>query len=503
KAIGNVCSVQIGLTMLPVSRDTVLSRFLKINFDDGLKFHRLSGALSVFYAVIHTFGYIMRIFTDGGITDKNLSRFFKKVFLIGISSIEQQKYETYMGILGFMSLVIFVWVGVNSLQVIRRHAYMWFYVNHFLVIVAILFGFMHASPLFYNITPGIILYTIDGLTRLIQSTNHYTIDSITKEPNGYLRLQISNFNREIKPGQWISFNIPYLHRYEYHPFTVVEGDVDTKVLVLLVKPSISGRKGGNAWTNKLGMLERRFRIVDGRGSVRVRSSAVVVDGMNEDTGDGDGNEYANEMTSLLKKSDGVRRRSSLLYEYFINNTNSSISPSRHHIDPRTCHIHGPFGNIPVGFLESSHMMILCAGSGITGGINIAMTILKMKQSNMTVRIVWTTNHERSREVTDWKALVGYGESCCDRLRVARVHRTCRGDGSDRVDVEGIFGEWRKEIEGEGDVEMAVDKFGGGDMLNTEQTVSVFTCGPESFTHRVAVAAEVFSRRVVHVEGFER
>ncbi|KAJ3317218.1 ferric/cupric-chelate reductase [Blyttiomyces sp. JEL0837] len=409
RAIGMASSVQIGLTMLPVSRKNFLSQFLGINFDDGLKFHRLSGALSIWFALGHTMLYIITVFdhNKGGLSDSNVNIFKKRIFMIGVDP-RLRKYENYMGVFGVVSMILFAWVGITALSYVRRRAYMWFYVNHFFVLAAIVFGFLHASPIFYNVIPGLILYTIDGVTRVMQTSRPHTITSVSKEPNGYIRLEIANFSPKVKPGQWVSINVPAIHKTDFHPFSVVGKDPETDSLILIVKPS----DREHSWTRS----DPTFKL--------------------------------------------------------------------------TCHVQGPFGNLPDHFFETPQILIVCAGSGITGGISVANAALRVPPGNdelppPSVRILWSTKHSNANEISEWQELIRT-PGANERLHV-KIHHTVNGDGSDRVDIDKVFGIWKGEID---------EKCGG-------VPVSLFACGPVSFTHRVAVAAEVFKERSVHIEGFER
>ncbi|KAJ3317216.1 hypothetical protein HDU76_001282 [Blyttiomyces sp. JEL0837] len=166
-------SVQIGLTMLPASRKTFLSQFLGINFDDGLKFHRLFGALSIWFA--------------------------RKSFMIGVDP-RLRKYENYMGAFGVVSMILLAWGHQFSIT----------------------------SSLVSSSIPSME----DGVTRVMQTSRPHTLTSVSKEPNGYIRLEIANFSPKVKPGQWVSLNVPAIHKTDFHPFRVVGKDPKTDSLNL-------------------------------------------------------------------------------------------------------------------------------------------------------------------------------------------------------------------------------------------------------------------------------
>ncbi|KAJ3313136.1 ferric/cupric-chelate reductase [Blyttiomyces sp. JEL0837] len=497
RAVGMTSAVQMGLTMFPISRGNIISEILQVTFDDALSFHRTSAALAIFIGLLHFILYIISSFQNGGFTELNKHNFLMRFFLDGIPP-EKRTYPLYMSIIGLMSLALFLWVAINSWSYIRRRWYMWFYFNHFVVVGAVVLGSLHASPVFYSFVPGIILYTVDGFTRLFQGSMKYNIRTITREPNGFLRLEISDFSRTFYPGQWISINIPKISRAQYHPFTIVNAhrhwfynsehqptnDDEVHPLILLIKPSY--RNG--SWSNKLvDMIDNGIEPKPRFGVVNLKDDHI------NNLKDSYGNAFG------TSNGNGTNKRNGYLHDEY-HSTKSTTT-----ITNIPCRIQGPFGNLPTKFFNTNNILILVGGSGISAGIAITKAGLMMQMSShVNMKMVWSTNESRSEEMSDWISLIESDGVRDGRLKV-RLHRTKGyvGNGSgngNRLDIRNLLVNWKREIYDESGYGRGTVGRGGN---GRDMKVSIFTCGPEGFTHEVVIGSRVFKRKCVHVEGFRR
>ncbi|KAJ3175136.1 hypothetical protein HK101_010740 [Irineochytrium annulatum] len=458
--MGSVASVQLGLTLFPTSRDNVLAQALNVNFDDGLKFHKVSGAWTVVFGVVHFVLYTISTFQTG-LTSANKSKYLKKLFLVDIPS-DMRTWHAYMGILGLVGTTIFIWVAFNSFSFIRRRSYAWFYINHLLVLFAIIAISLHASTAFYFVLPGILMYAVDGVKRVFYVTagKRTTITSITRERNNYIRVAISGLTaRRLQPGQWISLNVPSIDRIKFHPFTIITvhhthagaargGDVE-----ILVKPS-----------ERVGSWTKALEALAGASAAKLPLKSVFVELTTDDAADGKGDDKKAAVTSTDTA--------------FVVSTEHVSGDSAAHDLSIPCLVQGPFGTLPRNFLSSTTVLIVCAGSGVSGGLVIARACLA-HTPRPDVRMLWTTHDGGSEEVEAWREMeeLKVTEGC---LREVTLHRT--GGGRGRVDVKALMARWRGEVEGD---------------------VSVYTCGPASFTQAVMRESGVFEKRIVHAEGFVR
>ncbi|KAJ3141907.1 ferric/cupric-chelate reductase [Irineochytrium annulatum] len=485
-AISFCASVQMGLTLFPTSHGNVLSRTLGINFDDGLRFHRTSGALAIIYALLHVLFYVISNFATG-FTEENKRAILAHVFLVGVPPSER-KWVNYTGVWAVISTVLFIWVAITSVAWIRRHRYSWFYVNHFLVLIAVVAGSLHASPVFYSILPGLLIYTVDGFRRLFHAfTSHPQVRSIVREPNGYLRVEISGLTRPTQPGQWLSLNIPAIDKVSYHPFTIVgacdipqksgeirhvhaneaRGEGPEGTVSILVKPS----QRAGSWTRSLDEFVARREMATTAPSLL---EAVIVEPSHK-ASDDDLKSHGQSSSSSTSTT------SSMTDEGFLTSVTHSRRPSVAVPLSLPCRVQGPFGALPRGFLTSPTILILCAGSGISGGLYIARSALTLP-TPPCVRMVWTTHDDGAEDVEGWTELV---KMCEERKGVEMVLHVTRKEegGKGRLDVGGVMQGWKNGVE--------------------DGRVSVYTCGPREFTGEVVRGAGVFEKRIVHAEGFVR
>ncbi|KAJ3316207.1 hypothetical protein HDU76_001987 [Blyttiomyces sp. JEL0837] len=105
-------SIQIGFTMLAVTKDNFVNQILGVGYDDLLLFHRVSGVLVVVLVFLHTIFYTIGVF-GSGFAQINITNFNEKIFLIGVS---RSDYHNYMGILGLVATVLILWVTGNSVS---------------------------------------------------------------------------------------------------------------------------------------------------------------------------------------------------------------------------------------------------------------------------------------------------------------------------------------------------------------------------------------------------
>lgn len=125
-----------------------------------------------------------------------------------------------MDIVGLLAGLMFIWVGVNAFERIRRAHYNWFWFNHLLAFVAIGLSILHNSNMFYMALPALILYFVDVFVRLYNRRRLCLIRNVVVEDcGGWIRLDIDAQGMKYLPGQWASVLIPSLSWFVWHPFT--------------------------------------------------------------------------------------------------------------------------------------------------------------------------------------------------------------------------------------------------------------------------------------------
>ncbi|KAJ3299330.1 ferric/cupric-chelate reductase [Borealophlyctis nickersoniae] len=457
-ATGYNASIQMSLTLLPTSRAGILSTIFHISNDSSIRFHRRSGWIAVILSFVHGFAFCVYTYLRGG-----MKRVLMLLFMWGADAKRWRSYKGWIEVVGLISVSLFLWVAVNSLDVVRRRKFNWFYFNHFAVLGAIVAAFIHASPVVHYVLPSLALYAADACVRLFNRASAFEAGELTVEPCGYIRLDIKDCDLHAAPGQWVSICVPAVSEFEWHPFTVVRssppvpaGNPETHPLLytptnsthagmsLVIKPADSER----SWTRSLLRAWNKARTNDVEGSGKLK-----------------------------------------------------------------VHIEGPYGSLPPAFLSSPYVLILVGGSGVPGGIAIARAALASPHVKK-VWFVWTTREPRAAELSCYQDLVADGEAYHaaragglsggggDRKLVTEVVVT--GKGAARMCVESIVKLTVARI-GEAQRQQALSVVEEGILLSSlpqkdqhhlpqqqPVVVSLYACGPASLNRAVRRATSYCS-----------
>ncbi|TPX62017.1 hypothetical protein SpCBS45565_g07093 [Spizellomyces sp. 'palustris'] len=380
KAIAYNAGIQLSLTLLPTSRNGLLSTLFGIGYDHSLSFHRWSGALTVLLAGAHVCAFAAYCLVRSG-----WAQFWRIALLIGASHERIASYRGWLGPVGLVSLLLFLWVSLNSFQSIRRTRFNWFWFNHFAVLGAILLSFVHASPMLYYALPTLTLYIIDSCVRVFNRRRAYNVTSLTMEDCGYVRLDIADCHIPAAPGQWVSICVPAVSNVEWHPFTVANS-------------SPPRRRGGPP-----------------------------------------------EMEYLLARSTPVAPGLSLIIKPQAHDaswTQSLVRTWQETTDPESgtpiiqVHIDGPYGSLPPRFLRSDHVLIVVGGSGIPGGLAIARSILENPPPRIQkIHFWWTCRAPNASQLSLYQDLLAHPRATS--LLVPRLIITSPKTGTHRLSVASI------------------------------------------------------------------
>uniref|UniRef100_A0A2P2K0M8 Ferric reductase oxidase n=1 Tax=Rhizophora mucronata TaxID=61149 RepID=A0A2P2K0M8_RHIMU len=165
---GLLAEACLALLLLPILRGLAVFQLIGIQFETSVRYHIWLGTSMIFFATVH-----------GAST----------LFVWGISHhIQdeiwrwQRKGRIYLA--GELALVTGIVIWITSLPQIRRKKFEFFYYAHHLYIVFLLFFLFHAGDQhFYMVFPGIFLFGLDKLFRIIQSRPETCILSARVHPN--------------------------------------------------------------------------------------------------------------------------------------------------------------------------------------------------------------------------------------------------------------------------------------------------------------------------------
>ncbi|KAI8820295.1 uncharacterized protein EV422DRAFT_507001 [Fimicolochytrium jonesii] len=498
RASAHPLAIQLALALLPISRRGILSSLLNIDYDDSLQFHRWSGAASVLFAFLHGAAHEAPGFRNRGFVGQMQARFKPAA-----------TYRNGISLIGFIAALIFLWVGLNAIPYIRRNNYTWFYLNHMLAFVGIGLAFLHASPMFYLSLPALAVYVFDLATRLYsrhRDTCH--IIDVRKEDCGYLRVDIAGWEGVYTPGQWVSVKIPELSHFMWHPFTIASAPAQKRIGYVGPDIDDNGRDAPvtvyhDDEVPRGEEKKAKYRRGESQETVlRNTSDAVPV---------------SNVITLIIKPTNKQGRwTSSLIKLWEKRKGEEGHSPIKILVD-------GPHGNLPLGFLESPHIVAIAGGSGIPGALSIANHVLSASNPHLdqSVDFVWTAREEFAGKLSAFAELQeAHGavhRENVERLRELHVRQrraSSSSDGRQQQDYEYI------EVEPESthtcnfnlssatrlDVFATVAEI--MDRHAEADDVSIYACGPRTLLEAVADAVGVARKRrtgrmVLHLEGYER
>ncbi|KAJ3045867.1 hypothetical protein HDV00_006131 [Rhizophlyctis rosea] len=171
---------QIALTLLPISRNSFLSTYLRLDYDTTLAFHRWSGALSMFWVLVHVVAHELPLWVA-----ETAHEYFAVLF-----GLETDKAHPSFG-----------------------------------------------SPMLYLCFPGLLMYILDAFIRVYNRRFQYRLQNVTLEKSGYVRLDIDGTRFKYAPGQWVQIKIPAISRVMWHPFTIASSPYATPDLHLHTFPT--------------------------------------------------------------------------------------------------------------------------------------------------------------------------------------------------------------------------------------------------------------------------
>ncbi|KAI9013200.1 hypothetical protein BC832DRAFT_549028 [Gaertneriomyces semiglobifer] len=438
RAFGFSTAIQLSLTLLPTARQSLLANLFHIPYDASLSFHRSSGCLTILFATVHFIAYgVYAVAKSHGWTS-----FLRVTFMIGASESRIHSYRGWLGPVGLLSLVAFLFIGVTSMPYIRRRFYSFFHMAHFVFVPAIVLAMVHASPMFYYVLPAIALYVTDAVMRWVKKRQPYTLQRAVIEPNGYIRLDIDGWTSVVTPGQWVTVNIPAISSREWHPFTVASSAPISSSSSVVVQ-----------CTTRDPERQPLLPILGPTASYSTLSQP----------GQHQQHQQHREQASLC-----------LLIKPTSREDSWTLALSRLPA-PTPIHIDGPHGILPPGFLPTPHLLLVAGGSGLPGALALATAALDSPVTQ-SVTFWWTVKEPNAGMTSLWRDLERHPRATqvLDRHLVVTGGKERMG----RVDVGEIFERWL------GRLPNGYSPMGASASRDVDTKISVYTCGPPSLMRSV-------------------
>nr|GMD31404.1 ferric reduction oxidase 8, mitochondrial isoform X2 [Ipomoea batatas] len=212
----------LALLLLPVLRRMAVFRLLGLQFEVSVRYHTWLGTAMIFFATLHGAG----TFFIWGIKH----RIHEEVWRW------QKVGRIYLA--GEITLLTGLIIWVTSLPQIRRKCFEVFYYTHHLYIVFLVFFLFHSGDRhFYMVFPGIFLFAIDKLLRIIESRPHTRILSARIFPSKAIELILPKDPRlKYTPTSVIFVKIPSISEFQWHPFSLTSSSsVDDHTMSIMIK----------------------------------------------------------------------------------------------------------------------------------------------------------------------------------------------------------------------------------------------------------------------------
>ncbi|XP_014490602.1 ferric reduction oxidase 8, mitochondrial [Vigna radiata var. radiata] len=221
----------LALLLLPILRGLAVFRVLGIQFEASVRYHTWVGTAMIIFATIHG----ASTFLVWGISHHIQDEIWKW----------QKTGRIYLA--GEITLVVGLVIWVTSLPQIRRRKFeIFYYTHHFYVIFLVFFLFHGGDRHFYTVFPGIFLFSLDKLIRIIQSSPKTCMVSARIFPGKAVELILPK-DPELKynPTSVIFLKIPTISHLQWHSFSIISSSrADNHILSVIIKCE-------GWWTNSL------------------------------------------------------------------------------------------------------------------------------------------------------------------------------------------------------------------------------------------------------------
>lgn len=228
---GLLSEVCLAFLLLPILRGLAIFRLFGIQFEASVRYHIWFGTAMLTFATFH------------GVST---------LFIWGVSHHIQDEIWKWQDtgriyLAGEIALVTGLVIWITALPQIRRKKFEIFYYTHHLYIVFLFFFLFHGGDRhFYMVFPGIFLFGIDKILRILQSRPETCILSARIFPSKAIELILpKDPSLKFSPTSVIFMKVPSISKFQWHSFSITSSSsVDDNTMSVIVK--CEGR-----WTSSL------------------------------------------------------------------------------------------------------------------------------------------------------------------------------------------------------------------------------------------------------------
>ncbi|XVE56339.1 hypothetical protein DITRI_Ditri04bG0001300 [Diplodiscus trichospermus] len=253
---GLLAEACLALLLLPILRGLAVFRIVGIQFEASVRYHIWLGTAMICFATFH-----------GAST----------LFIWGISHYIQDEIKKWQRtgriyLAGEITLVTGLVMWITSLPQIRRKRFEIFYYMHHLYIVFLVFFLLHAGDRhFYMIFPGVFLFGLDKLLRILQSRPETYLLSARLYPCKAVELILPKDTRlKYAPTSIIFVKIPSISKFQWHSFSITSSStIDNHSMSVIVKCD-------GWWTSSL--YDKIQAELDSDADHKMKSMPVAIEG---------------------------------------------------------------------------------------------------------------------------------------------------------------------------------------------------------------------------------
>ncbi|KAF3633999.1 putative pseudouridylate synthase [Capsicum annuum] len=219
---GLLAEACLALLLFPILRGMSIFQLLGIQFESSVRYHVCLGTAMILFATLHGGGTLLIWGIKHSIGDEMWKW--------------QKTGRIYLA--GEITLLTGLVIWITSLPQIRRKRFEIFYYTHHLYIVFLIFFLFHAGDRhFYMVFPGVFLFCLDKILRMIQSRPETYVLSARIFPSRVIELTLPKDPRlKYTPTSVIFLKIPMISSFQWHPFSITSSsNVDQHTMSILIK----------------------------------------------------------------------------------------------------------------------------------------------------------------------------------------------------------------------------------------------------------------------------
>lgn len=171
---GHLCDVTMGMVLIPVSRHSALASFFKLSVSTTLTFHMLVAYTLFTLVLVHGFLYVSWVPVFNSLSERvrpafpvlNPTYLYYEIWPGNSSALGI--WRASLIFTGIASTTIMGLIFVTTLPKIRVKHFNLFYFTHLLSILAVIIICLHASTVFYCVSPGLAMWVLDWGMRLYE-----------------------------------------------------------------------------------------------------------------------------------------------------------------------------------------------------------------------------------------------------------------------------------------------------------------------------------------------